>query len=386
MLGIFLVEWSKPQRTCSRRLRSSVIGAIATLAILAQPSSAQDGAGGESTPATVNQGKVRTDTSAPAQVLTQTGRESAAAPTVQAPAATVRASTQVLSAETPGVSIGYSTAGRSQQAASGDMKPMPTFLDEAAEALRQMLTPTQRVDLPHDLSLWGTFLRADTIVKSIMVILVLASFVTWTIWLAKLVELACARSRINRAIEIVRTSKTVDQAIAATMRRGGPAALMLRAAQEEIQVSDAAIAYAGGTGLKERVASVLDRIEAFFGRRMSGGTGVLATIGATAPFVGLFGTVWGIMNAFIGISQAQSTNLAVVAPCIAEALLTTAAGLVAAIPAVIIYNVFARSITGYRHLLRDAATYVERLVSRELDFRFVPSDAGRHGARAIAAE
>ncbi len=266
------------------------------------------------------------------------------------------------------------------------MKPMPTFLDEAAEALRQMLTPTQRVDLPHDLSLWGTFLRADTIVKSIMVILVLASFVTWTIWLAKLVELACARSRINRAIEIVRTSKTVDQAIAATMRRGGPAALMLRAAQEEIQVSDAAIAYAGGTGLKERVASVLDRIEAFFGRRMSGGTGVLATIGATAPFVGLFGTVWGIMNAFIGISQAQSTNLAVVAPCIAEALLTTAAGLVAAIPAVIIYNVFARSITGYRHLLRDAATYVERLVSRELDFRFVPSDAGRHGARAIAAE
>ena len=81
---------------------------------------------------------------------------------------------------------------------------------------------------------------------------------------------------------------------------------------------------------------------------MSRGTGVLATIGSTAPFVGLFGTVWGIMNAFIGISQAQTTNLAVVAPGIAEALLATAIGLVAAIPAVVIYNVFARSIAGYR--------------------------------------
>ena len=82
------------------------------------------------------------------------------------------------------------------------------------------------------------------------------------------------------------------------------------------------------------------------------GTGVLATIGATAPFVGLFGTVWGIMNSFIGISKSHTTNLAVVAPGIAEALLATAIGLVAAIPAVVIYNVFARSIAGYRALAR----------------------------------
>ena len=100
---------------------------------------------------------------------------------------------------------------------------------------------------------------------------------------------------------------------------------------------------------------------------MSRGTGVLATIGATAPFVGLFGTVWGIMNSFIGISKSQTTNLAVVAPGIAEALLATAFGLVAAIPAVIIYNHFTRSIAGYKSLVADASALVMRLLSRDLD-------------------
>ena len=112
-------------------------------------------------------------------------------------------------------------------------------------------------------------------------------------------------------------------------------------------------------GVKERVASRLERLEAGAGRRMLKGTGVLATIGATAPFVGLFGTVWGIMNSFIGISKSQTTNLAVVAPGIAEALLATALGLVAAIPAVVIYN-HSRADrrlpgAGRRHLGRGAA-------------------------------
>jgi biopolymer transport protein ExbB len=136
----------------------------------------------------------------------------------------------------------------------------------------------------------------------------------------------------------------------------------------------------GKDGIKERVASRLERIEAAFGRRMSRATGVLATIGATAPFVGLFGTVWGIMNSFIGISKSHTTNLAVVAPGIAEALLATAFGLAAAIPAVVIYNVFARSITGYRAQLGDAAAEVLRLVSRDLD----RPAAARAPARAAA--
>ena len=100
---------------------------------------------------------------------------------------------------------------------------------------------------------------------------------------------------------------------------------------------------------------------------MNKGTGALATIGATAPFVGQFGTVWGIMNSFIGISKAHTTNLAVVAPGIAEALLATAIGLFAAIPAVVIYNQFTRSIARYRALLGDASAEVLRLVSRDLD-------------------
>jgi len=144
----------------------------------------------------------------------------------------------------------------------------------------------------------------------------------------------------------------------------GEGAQFLAAATAELKVST------GSTdreGIKERIASRLERIEASYGRRILRGTGVLATIGATAPFVGLFGTVWGIMNSFIGISKSHTTNLAVVAPGIAEALLATALGLAAAIPAVVIYNVFARSIAGYRAELGDAAAEVLRLVSRDLE-------------------
>jgi biopolymer transport protein ExbB len=126
-------------------------------------------------------------------------------------------------------------------------------------------------------------------------------------------------------------------------------------------------AEASAEGTKERVASRLERIEAAARQRIVRGTGVLATIGATAPFVGLFGTVWGIMNSFIGISEAHTTNLAVVAPGIAEALLATAAGLVAAIPAVVIYNLFARATAVYRALLADTSAEVLRLVSRDLE-------------------
>jgi biopolymer transport protein ExbB len=122
-------------------------------------------------------------------------------------------------------------------------------------------------------------------------------------------------------------------------------------------------------GVKERIANELRRMEAAAGRQMTRGLGVVATIGAVAPFVGLFGTVWGIMNSFIGISESHTTNLAVVAPGIAEALLATACGLVAAIPAVVVYNMFARSITGYRAILSDASTTVLHLFSREIDRR-----------------
>ncbi len=233
-----------------------------------------------------------------------------------------------------------------------------------------MLEPAKRdPNLPHDLSPWGMFKAADWVVKSVMLGLAFASLTTWTVWLAKTIEIACARARAKRTFAVAVAAPTMKDAAKAVENRGGPAAFMVRAAEDELRQSEAAIDLAGGDGVKERVALALSRIEAQAGRRLTKSTGVLATIGSTAPFVGLFGTVWGIMNAFIGISQAQTTNLAVVAPGIAEALLATAIGLVAAIPAVIIYNVFARSITSYRQLLTDNAAAVERLVSRDLDFR-----------------
>lgn len=263
---------------------------------------------------------------------------------------------------------------------------VPSLLEDPAGAISRMLTPpARRADLPHDLSPWAMFMGADWVAKTVMIGLAFASLVTWTVWLVKSLELAGARARANRTLAAIRTSKTLDEAVQRVNGRGGPAALMLRAAKEEADLSDAAIDHAGGGGLKERVSAALGRVEAYAGRRMSKGTGVLATIGSTAPFVGLFGTVWGIMNSFIGISEAQTTNLAVVAPGIAEALLATAIGLVAAIPAVVIYNVFARSITGYRQLLADAAVGIERLVSRDLDFRKVPASSA-FAAPALAAE
>ena len=113
-------------------------------------------------------------------------------------------------------------------------------------------------------------------------------------------------------------------------------------------------------------------------------TGILATIGATAPFVGLFGTVWGIMNSFIGISNLHTTNLAVVAPGIAEALLATACGLAAAIPAVVIYNSFARSLTHYRGLFADACVETLALVGRDLARSAQGEDRRVERVRAVA--
>ncbi|MDP3410380.1 tonB-system energizer ExbB [Bosea sp. (in: a-proteobacteria)] len=231
---------------------------------------------------------------------------------------------------------------------------------------------------PHDLSPWGMFMAADIFVKAVMIGLAFASVVTWTIWVAKALELASAKAAARGALRRLEAAGSLVEAAEAgagrTGRLLGDVAILLGAALDETQRS----ADLGEEGIKERVSIALSRIEARSGRVMARGTGLLATIGSTAPFVGLFGTVWGIMNAFIGISQAKTTNLAVVAPGIAEALLATAIGLVAAIPAVIIYNVFARSIAGYRAMLSDASGEILRHLSRDLERRSrQPSQAAR---------
>ena len=218
--------------------------------------------------------------------------------------------------------------------------------------------------LPRDLSPWGMFMAADHVVKAVMISLALASVLSWTVWLAKSLELLGAKRRARTGIRALAQSHSLHEGTERLRKTGGPIAAFARAAETEIKLSADAIEK---DGVKERVGSRLERIEAAAGRRMNRGTGILATIGSIGPFVGLFGTVWGIMNSFIGISKAQTTNLAVVAPGIAEALLATALGLAAAIPAVVIFNVFSRSITGYRGSLGDGAAEVMRLVSRDLD-------------------
>jgi biopolymer transport protein ExbB len=212
------------------------------------------------------------------------------------------------------------------------------------------------------------FMNADIVVKAVMVGLAFASFVTWTVFLAKTLELFGARRRLRAGLRVLGSAVTLAQAHEQLRGGKGAVAQLMQAAVQEIRLS----ASSRGDGLKERIAWQLERLELAASRKISRGTGVLATIGSTAPFVGLFGTVWGIMNSFIGISNAHTTNLAVVAPGIAQALLATAFGLVAAIPAVMIYNVLVRSTAHYRALLGDASALVMRLVSRDLDRAKLP--------------
>ncbi|WP_025112702.1 tonB-system energizer ExbB [Pseudomonas sp. H1h] len=237
-------------------------------------------------------------------------------------------------------------------------------VDASEVNVPEVLEPDNTLGMAHDLSPWGMYQNADIIVKIVMIGLAIASIITWTIWIAKGFELMGAKRRLRGEIAALKKAATLKEASATAAKEGTLANLLVHDALEEMRLS---VNSREKEGIKERVSFRLERLVAACGRNMSSGTGVLATIGSTAPFVGLFGTVWGIMNSFIGIAKTQTTNLAVVAPGIAEALLATALGLVAAIPAVVIYNVFARSIAGYKAQVSDASAEVLLLVSRDLD-------------------
>jgi len=215
-----------------------------------------------------------------------------------------------------------------------------------------------------ELSPWSMFLSADVLVKAVMIGLAFASLVTWTIFIAKLIELSMIQGKLRRALAMISDARSLAEAQFALGARRNVLSALLSAAMREARLS---AGISSDSGIKERAASSFAEIVRAEARRVRLGMGVLATIGATSPFVGLFGTVWGIMNSFIGISKSQTTNLAVVAPGIAEALLATALGLVAAIPAVIIYNHFARVTKGYLELVGRASGAAGRLLSRDLD-------------------
>lgn len=228
-----------------------------------------------------------------------------------------------------------------------------------------------------ELSPWTMFMSADVVVKAVMIGLAFASLVTWTIFIAKMLELSVVRRKLRSALGRIADSRSLAEAQFALGAKGGVLVSFLASAMREARLS---AGISSDAGIKERAASSFAEIVRAEARRVRIGMGLLATIGATSPFVGLFGTVWGIMNSFIGISKSQTTNLAVVAPGIAEALLATAMGLVAAIPAVIIYNHFARVTKGYLELVNRASGAAARLLSRDLDRTHVSGGQRARGA------
>jgi biopolymer transport protein ExbB len=257
-------------------------------------------------------------------------------------------------------------------ASPADPQPMPTDAgslasDNAGKSLKGVTTSLR------ELSPWSMFLSADIIVKAVMIGLAFASLVTWTIFIAKVIELALAQRQLRVALDRIGDSRSLAEAQLTLGPKYNVLSALLAAAMREARLS---AGISSDSGIKERAASSFAEIVRAEART---GMAALATIGATSPFVGLFGTVWGIMNSFIGISKSQTTNLAVVAPGIAEALLATAFGLVAAIPAVIIYNHFARVMRNYLELVGRSSGAAGRLLSRDLDRTHV-------GAHPRAAE
>ncbi|MBR0971535.1 MULTISPECIES: tonB-system energizer ExbB [Bradyrhizobium] len=252
------------------------------------------------------------------------------------------------------------------------VSPAPVAAPAAAPAVSSVTAPAAAksdtaagvAPAMKELSPWVMFQSADVIVKAVMIGLAFASLMTWTVLIAKSIELSVASTRLRSALKKIAEARSLAEAQMALGAKEGILPSFLAAALREARMS---AGLSSDAGIKERAASSFSEIVRAEARRIRVGMGVLATIGSTSPFVGLFGTVWGIMNSFIGISKSQTTNLAVVAPGIAEALLATAIGLVAAIPAVIIYNHFSRVTKSYLELVSRASGAAGRLLSRDLD-------------------
>jgi biopolymer transport protein ExbB len=266
------------------------------------------------------------------------------------------------------------TAPVAAPSASVQSAPAPTATDSGALPAPKSTAVTLR-----ELSPWSMFLSADILVKAVMIGLAFASLVTWTIFIAKMIELAVVQRKLRAALGRIGDARSLAEAQFALGSKDSVLSSLLAAAMREARMS---AGISSDSGIKERAASSFAEIVRAEARRIRLGMGLLATIGATSPFVGLFGTVWGIMNSFIGISKSQTTNLAVVAPGIAEALLATAFGLVAAIPAVIIYNHFTRVTKGYLELVGRSSGAAGRLLSRDLDRTHVSSPGSTHSRAA----
>jgi biopolymer transport protein TolQ len=226
-------------------------------------------------------------------------------------------------------------------------------------------------DVLSSFSVVSMFMRADIIVKAVMILLLVASLWSWTIIFNKLVTLSGLKRKARKFEKLFWSGQSLDelyQQFAA--RNDHPLAAMFIAGLREWRRG-----FEGNGGLREsRLVGIKDRIEKAMSVTILRETdgiekqlGMLATIGSVSPFVGLFGTVWGIMNSFSAIAARHDTTLAVVAPGIAEALFATAMGLLAAIPAVIFYNRFVAEIGRYVNSLDAFADEFSAILSRQLD-------------------
>ena len=234
-----------------------------------------------------------------------------------------------------------------------------------------METEIAHAAVGNEFNLWDLFLMAGWVVKSVMIILVLASVWSWAVMFDKSLTFGRMRRKANKFEDLFWSGKPLDDLYRKMGdRQDHPMARVFAAAMEEWGRSkDAGRSEALVAGAKDRIDKVLNVSVSRELEKAESNLGVLATIGSAAPFVGLFGTVWGIMNAFQAIAVTQDTNLAVVAPGIAEALFATALGLFAAIPAVVGYNRYSAALNSYAVRLQGFADEFSAILSRQLDER-----------------
>jgi biopolymer transport protein ExbB len=228
---------------------------------------------------------------------------------------------------------------------------------EGAAQTAAPLAPMAETDL------LALVLAAHPVVQGVMALLAASVFAVLTVLLFKIGEFALMTARLTRA------RQALSAGLEPPLRGPCPLAQAGRVAAEEIADLPQPLTSDLRASAQGRLELSLARLEAAALQRLRAGTGLLASIGAVGPFVGLFGTVFGIMNSFLAIAATKTTNLAVVAPGIAEALLATALGLVAAIPAVLLYNHLMRRIAAFRHRLADGMAEVLRQFSRAADAR-----------------
>jgi len=258
-------------------------------------------------------------------------------------------------------------------AAAAATSPAAAEAPAAAPAAEEESSSTSSAASGHEITVSTMFAQAVPVVKAVMIGLVLASVISWTILVIKLIFFAKLNKTSNNYLEAFRGARSIadiNRISTSDEFAGNPMADMAAVATDEIQISKQAGLQVSGEhrdSTLHRAESSINAVQAGLAKRLSGGLTFLASTGSIGPFVGLFGTVYGIMNSFIGIANTQTTNLAVVAPGIAEALLATGIGLAAAIPAVVMYNIFNTSIAAYGTRSEQFVSELMNSLSRQLD-------------------